>query len=314
MFVVEVYAAVRQFVFNDGKSRREAARVFGLSRETVSKMCRFSMPPGYVRQRPAAKPKLGPLIPVIEAILEADRIAPVKQRHTAKRIFERLRDEHGFAGGYTVVKDHVRIERARGRETFVPLAHPPCDAQVYFGEAVGVIGGVRQKIHFFCMDLPQSDACFVKGYPAETTEAFLDGHVSAFAFFSGVPLSILYDNLKIAVAKTRARFTNLIAEPDATAEAVTEAVNDTLKAIAASLLMEQVLAPRFEFKPKNPDNGPTPGFNYGEGGYDPAKCNVGVNEQTGLIQMEIRGLMEPKSHEAVRICREDLNELITAFV
>jgi transposase len=135
-------------------------------------MCRFSMPPGYVRQRPAAKPKLGPLIPVIEAILEADRTAPVKQRHTAKRIFERLRDEHGFAGGYTVVKDHVRIERARGREIFVPLAHPPGDAQVDFGEAVGVIGGVRQKIHFFCMDLPQSDACFVKAYPAETTEAF----------------------------------------------------------------------------------------------------------------------------------------------
>jgi len=66
----------------------------------------------------------------------------VKQRHTAKRIFERLRDEHGFAGGYTVVKDHVRIERARGRETFVPLAHPPGHAQVDFGEAVGVIGGV----------------------------------------------------------------------------------------------------------------------------------------------------------------------------
>ena len=159
------------------------------------------MPPGYVRQRPAEKPKLGPLIPVIEAILEADRTAPVKQRHTAKRIFERLRDEHGFAGGYTVVKDHVRIERARGRETFVPLAHPPGHAQVDFGEAVGVIGGVRQKIHFFCMDLPQSDACFVKAYPAETTEAFLDGHVSGFAFFGGVPLSILYDNLKIAVAK-----------------------------------------------------------------------------------------------------------------
>lgn len=201
MFVVEVYAAVRQFVFNDGKSRREAARVFGLSRETVAKMCRFSMPPGYVRQRPAEKPKLGPMIPVIEAILEADRTTPVKQRHTAKRIFERLRDEHGFTGGYTVVKDYVRIERARSRETFVPLAHPPGHAQVDFGAAVGVIGGVRQKIHFFCMDLPQSDACFVKAYPAETTEAFLDGHVSAFEFFGGVPLSILYDNLKIAVAK-----------------------------------------------------------------------------------------------------------------
>ena len=198
---MEVYAAVRRFVFVEGKSRREAARVFGLSRETVSKMCRFSLPPGYVRQRPAEKPKLGPLIPVIDAILEVDRTAPVKQRHTAKRIFERLRDEHGFAGGYTVVKDYVRIERSRGRETFVPLVHPPGHAQVDFGEAVGVIGGVRQKIHFFCMDLPQSDACFVKGYPAETTEAFLDGHVSAFTFFGGVPLSILYDNLKIAVAK-----------------------------------------------------------------------------------------------------------------
>jgi transposase len=201
MFGVEVYASVRHFVFIDGNSRREAARVFGLSRETVSKMCRFSLPPGYTRTKPVEKPKLGPLLPVIDAILDGDRTAPVKQRHTAKRIFERLRDEHGFAGGYTVVKDYVRIGRARGRETFVPLAHPPGHAQVDFGEAVGVISGVRQKIHFFCIDLPQSDACFVKAYPAETTEAFLDGHVAAFAFFGGVPLSVLYDNTKIAVAK-----------------------------------------------------------------------------------------------------------------
>ncbi len=201
MYAVEVYAAVRRFVFIEGNSRREAARVFGLSRETVTKMCRFSLPPGYTRTRPARKPKLGSLLPMIDAILEADRSAPVKQRHTAKRIFERLRDEHGFVGGYTVVKDYVRIARARGRETFVPLSHPPGHAQVDFGEAVGVIGGIRRKIHFFCLDLPQSDACFVKAYPAETTEAFLDGHVSAFAFFGGVPLSVLYDNLKIAVAK-----------------------------------------------------------------------------------------------------------------
>ena len=201
MFAVEIYAAVRDFVFNQEKSRREAARVFGLSRETVAKMCRFSLPPGYTRTKPVEKPKLGPLLPVIDAILEADRTSPVKQRHTAKRIFERLRDEHGFAGGYTVVKDHVRLCRARGRETFVPLAHPPGHAQVDFGEAIAVIGGVRQKIHFFCLDLPQSDACFVKAYPRETTEAFLDGHVSAFGFFGGVPLSVLYDNTRIAVAK-----------------------------------------------------------------------------------------------------------------
>lgn len=117
-----------------------------------------------------------------------------------------------------------------------------------------------------------------------------------------------------APGKIRARFTNLIAEPDAAEEAVTEAVNDTLKAIAASLLMEQVLAPRFEFKPKNPDSGSTPGFSYGEGGYDPDRCNVGVNEQTGAYQIEIKGLAEPKSKEAARICQEDLNEVIAAFV
>lgn len=201
MFAVEVYAAVRQFVFIDGNSRREAARVFGLNRETIAKMCRFSLPPGYTHSKPIEKPKLGPLLPVIDAILEADRTAPVKQRHTAKRIFERLRDEHGYAGGYTVVKDHARIARASGRETFVPLAHPPGHAQVDFGEAVATIGGVRRKIHFFCMDLPHSDACFVKAYPRETTEAFLDGHVAAVGFFAGVPLSILYDNTRIAVAK-----------------------------------------------------------------------------------------------------------------
>ncbi|HVJ34815.1 MAG TPA: DEAD/DEAH box helicase [Terriglobia bacterium] len=117
-----------------------------------------------------------------------------------------------------------------------------------------------------------------------------------------------------APGKTRARFTNLIAEPDASEEAVTEAVNDTLKAIAASLLMEQVLAPRFEFKPKNPASGPVEGFDYGEGGYDPDKCNVGFSEERGTFQIEIKGLAEPKSEEATRICQQDLNEVIAAFV
>ena len=117
-----------------------------------------------------------------------------------------------------------------------------------------------------------------------------------------------------APGKTRARFSNLIAEPDVDSEKVSDAVNDTLKAIAASLLMEQVLAPRFEFKPKKPQNEATPGFNYGEGGYDPEKCNVGFNEDTGQIEVEIKGLQEPKSEEAKRVCREDLNELIASFV
>lgn len=117
-----------------------------------------------------------------------------------------------------------------------------------------------------------------------------------------------------APGKSRARFTNLIAEPDASEEAVTEAVNDTLKAIAASLLMEQVLAPRFEFKPKNPQSGPSPGFDYGEDGYDPSKTNVGFNEATGQFEIEIKGLVAPKSEEAQRICQQDLNEVIAAFV
>ncbi len=117
-----------------------------------------------------------------------------------------------------------------------------------------------------------------------------------------------------APGKSSARFTNLIAEPDAAEQAVIEAVNDTLKAIAASLLMEQVLAPRFEFRPKNPANEPEPGFDYGDEGYDPNKCNVGVNAETGQFQIEINGLAEPKSEEATRICKEDLNEVIASFV
>lgn len=223
---METFASVRQFVFVEGKSRREAARFFGLSRDTVARMCRHSAPPGYQRTKPSEKPKLGPLLPVIDAILEADKVAPPKQRHTALRIFERLKAEHGYAGGYTGVKDYVRIAKGRLRETFVPLAHPPGHAQVDFGEAIGVIGGIRQKLHVFFMDLPHSDAPFIKAYPAETTDAFLDGHVSAFAFFAsrsqigqaGVPQSILYDNTKLAVARilgdgTRARtqaFTGLV--------------------------------------------------------------------------------------------------------
>lgn len=114
--------------------------------------------------------------------------------------------------------------------------------------------------------------------------------------------------------KTHSRFTNLIAEPDATEEAVTDAVNDTLKAIAASLLMEQVLTPKFNFTPKNSQSGPVEGYDYGAQGYDPTKSNVGFNQETGQFQIEIKGLVEPKSQEATRICKEDLNELIAAFV
>lgn len=127
-------------------------------------------------------------------------------------------------------------------------------------------------------------------------------------------IQIIGRTTRDAKGKAHARFTNLIAEPDASEEAVTDAVNDTLKAIAASLLMEQVLAPRFNFTPKNKESGPVEGFDYGEAGYDPEKENIGLNEATGQIQIEIKGLTEPKSTDAKRICQEDLNEVITAFV
>lgn len=201
MYSVELYGRVRQACHVGGMSARAAARHFGIDRKTVSKILKHSVPPGYRREGPPARPKLDPFIPIIDRILEDDKSMLKKQRHTAKRIFERLRDEHGFTGRLTIVTDYVREKKRRSREVFVPLAHPPGHAQVDFGEALGEIGGVVRKIRYFAMALPHSDGFFMKAYPAETTEAFCDGHVSAFAFFGGVPLSILYDNTTIAVAK-----------------------------------------------------------------------------------------------------------------
>jgi transposase len=198
---VEIYGRVRRAVRVEGKSQRAVAREFGLSRETVRKMLQYAVPPGYQRQQPIQRPKLGPWLGVIGAILEDDKQRPAKQRHTAKRIFDRLKEEHQFTGGYTIVKDYVRGEQVRSREVFVPLTHAPGEAQADFGEALVVVGGVEQKAHYLAVDLPHSDDCFVVAFPAETTEAFLEGHVRAFAYFGGVPTRILYDNTKIAVAR-----------------------------------------------------------------------------------------------------------------
>jgi len=198
---VELYGRVRHAVQIDGLSHREAGRRFGIDPRTVKKMMVFSVPPGYRRSKPPRRPKLDRFTAIIDRILEDDRAGRTKQRHTSKRIFERLRDEHGYAGGLTIVKDYVCAIRQRQREVFVPLAHPPGHAQADFGEAWAVIGGVERKIHFFAMDLPHSDACFVQAYPGETTEAFCTGHTEAFSFFGKVPRSILYDNTRIAVAR-----------------------------------------------------------------------------------------------------------------
>src|SRR6516165_5888970 len=198
---VELYARVRFAVQIEGVSRREAARRYRIDPRTVAKMLAFSVPPGYRRSRPPARPKLDRFTGIIDGILVGDEGLPRKQRHTSKRIFERLRDEHGYAGGITIVKDYVRARRLRHREVFVPLRHDPGHAQVDFGEALAEIAGVERKIHFFAMDLPHSDACFAQAYPEETGEAFCDGHNAAFAFFGKVPRSILYDNTRLAVAR-----------------------------------------------------------------------------------------------------------------
>ena len=185
---MELYRKVR-LACRDGMSERAAARHFGVSRQSVRKMLQFSVPPGYRRTAPVRRPKLDEFTALIEQWLGDDRRHGYrKQRHTAKRIFERLRDEHGFTGGYTIVKDYVREHRRHRREMFVPLTHPPGHAQADFGEAWAVIAGVKQKVHFFAFDLPQSDASYVRAYRAATAEAWVDGHVHAFSFFGAVAL------------------------------------------------------------------------------------------------------------------------------
>ena len=200
---MELYAAVRRSVYVEGLSERAAARRFGLARETVRKMLRDRRPPGYRRAQPVRRPKLDAFTGIIDQILREDQSRPKKQRHTAKRIGERLRAEYGFTGGDTIVKAYVRAQRLGGQEMFVPLAHPPGDAQADFGEASR--GSCRRwrrmQGHDLVVDLPHSDDGFVQAFPAETTEAFCDGHNAAFGYFGGVPRRIVYDNTTLAVAR-----------------------------------------------------------------------------------------------------------------
>lgn len=197
---MDQWAEIRRRVLVDGESKRSVQREFQLHWKTLQKILNQPEPAGYQAVQPRAKKKLGPFLPVIEAILQQDRQAPPKQRHTAKRIFERLRDEHGYTGRLTVVKDAVRALRQQ-EEVFVPLSHRPGEAQVDFGHAEVTLEGAPVKVALFVMTLPFSDALFCRAYPRECTEAFLDGHGRAFAFLGGVPRRISYDNSKIAVAK-----------------------------------------------------------------------------------------------------------------
>jgi transposase len=197
------WAEIRFRVLRQGVSKRTILRETGMHHATLKKILENPAPPGYRQSAVRVAPKLGPHVEWVTALLKADQSVHKKQRHTAHRIFQRLREERGYTGGETVVKDLVReLARVSG-EVFMPLSQRPGEAQVDFFEAL-----VRypltlrvSKVHIFAMHLPYSDMFFLKAYERENTEVFQDGHVSAFEFFGGVPSRISYDNLKIAVSK-----------------------------------------------------------------------------------------------------------------
>jgi transposase len=196
---MEFWTDVRRRVLTQEISRRAACQEYGLGWHTLQKILAHAEPPGYRSSQPRPKRKLEPFLPIIHQILEDDRQAPRKQRHTAHRIFQRLREEHGYQGGETVVKDAVRAWRLSSQEVFLPLTHPPGEAQVDFGEATIKLAGVETKVALFVMTLPYSGAIFIQAFPRECTETFLEGHRRAFEFFGGVPRRISYDNTAIAV-------------------------------------------------------------------------------------------------------------------
>jgi transposase len=196
---MEFWKDVRRQVLTGELSQRAACEKYHLGWHTLKKILAHAEPPGYRQSQARPKRMLAPFLPLIQQILEADRQAPKKQRHTAKRIFERLHDEHGFTGGMTVIKDAVRAWKQTHQEVFLPLAHPPGEAQVDFGEATVQRNGVEQKVALFVMTLPYSGAIFIQAFPRECTETFLEGHRRAFEYFGGVPRRISYDNSAIAV-------------------------------------------------------------------------------------------------------------------
>ncbi len=196
---MEFWTVVRREVLTGELSQRAACEKYRLGWHTLKKILAHAEPPGYRQSQPRKKRKLAAFLPIIHQILADDRQAPKKQRHTAQRIFQRLRDEHGFQGGETVVKDAVRSWKQLHQEVFLPLSHPPGEAQVDFGEATIKLGGIETKVALFVMTLPYSGAIFIQAFPRECTETFLEGHRLAFEFFGGVPRRISYDNSAIAV-------------------------------------------------------------------------------------------------------------------
>jgi len=197
---MEWWTRIRLEVRREGKKKREVLRDEGIGWGTLKKILTHPEPPGYRLQKPRPKLKIGAYLERIAQILEADKGLPKKQRHTAKRIYERIR-EMGYGGRYTQVKEAVRELLRVKQEVFMPLVHRVGEAQVDFGHALAKVSGVLRKVCFFVMVLPYSDAFFVMAFERECTESYWEGHVRAFKSFGGVPTRISYDNSKVLVSK-----------------------------------------------------------------------------------------------------------------
>src|SRR5689334_10623237 len=135
---MELWSEIRRRVLSGELSKRQACSAYNVNFRTVQKIVAHAEPVPFRTPQPRAKPILGPFLPVIQQILDDDRHAPPKQRHTARRIYERLRDEHGYLGCSSIVRDAVRVCKQAQPEVFVPLLHPPGEAQADFGRATVV--------------------------------------------------------------------------------------------------------------------------------------------------------------------------------
>ena len=197
---MEWWTKIRLEVLRGETSKREILRRENIHWETLKKILQYPEPPGYRSKTPRPKPKIGPFLERIVQIIEDDKAVSKKQRHTSKRIYERLKAE-GYQGSYTQVKEAVREIKRVKQEVFMPLVHRPGEAQVDFGFAVAKVAGVLRKIAFFVMVLPHSDAFFVMAFEQECTETYWEGHERAFEFFGGVPSRISYDNSKVLVSQ-----------------------------------------------------------------------------------------------------------------
>lgn len=207
MIDINIYEQIRHLYAVEKLSQRAIARKLGISRNTVKRYCNGENVPWESKPRQYECPVTEPIRPTVQRWLEEDKHAPKKQRHTATRIHERLVEEYGFNGSYSVVRDLVRELRSQDHKAYIPLEFDPGEAaQVDWGEATVYLNGKKVKVQLFCYRLCSSSAPYVAAFPSQRSESFLAGHVQAFKFLGGVPRRLIYDNLKTAVKEGWGRY------------------------------------------------------------------------------------------------------------